>query len=126
MMRRCYKERFGAPPEADFIKSAINAHDDRFASGVMTQDRWMSEYAPEIRYVSDAYQARKAAENVKDFSDLLTEMNLLLDESEYVREEIRRRFKYVLVDEYQDTDSKSEEHTSELQSLMRISYAFCW
>ncbi len=109
MMRLCYKERFGAPPEADFIKSALNAHDDRFASGVMTQDRWMSEYAPEIRYVSDAYQARKAAENVKDFSDLITEMNLLLDESEYVREEIRRRFKYVLVDEYQDTDARQEE-----------------
>src|SRR3546814_8474705 len=49
MMRLCYKESFGAPPEADFIKSAINAHDDRFASGGMTQDRWKSENAPEIR-----------------------------------------------------------------------------
>src|SRR3546814_8389712 len=80
------------------------------------------------------------------FSDLITEMNKLLEQSDYVVGEIRRRFKYVLVDEYQDTDGRqenllrqilgdnpnvtvvgrSEEHTSELQSLMRISYAvFC-
>src|SRR3546814_2674200 len=42
------------------------------------------------------------------FSDLITEMNKLLEQSDYVVGEIRRRFKYVLVDEYQDTDGRQE------------------
>lgn len=108
MMRLCYKDQFGAPPEKDFIKTVFEAHDKRFSSASMTEAEWMT-FPADVRFVSDAYQARKAAENVKDFSDLITEMNLLLDESEFVREEIRRRFKYVLVDEYQDTDSRQEE-----------------
>jgi DNA helicase-2/ATP-dependent DNA helicase PcrA len=108
MMRHIYKEHFGAPPEADFIKGAMAAHDERTSDHTMTEARWET-YAPEVRFVSDGYIARKEADNVKDFSDLIPNMITLMKESEFVRNEIRQRFKYVLVDEYQDTDSKQEE-----------------
>jgi DNA helicase-2/ATP-dependent DNA helicase PcrA len=108
MMRLVYKEEFGAPPEADFIKGVLSAHDERFCSKDMTPAKW-EEFAPEVRFVSDGYMKRKEAENVKDFTDLISDMITLLRESEFVRGEIQRRFKYVLVDEYQDTDSRQEE-----------------
>ena len=108
MMRHIYKEKFGSPADADTIKAILQAHDDRFANPEMTEQKW-AEIDGDIRYVCDTYQLAKADDNVKDFSDLIVEMNQLLRESNFVRNEIRMRFKYVLVDEYQDTDSRQEE-----------------
>lgn len=109
LMRLCWKDRFGAPPEAEIVKQVIGAHDDRFAVEGMTEDRWSDEYPPDIRATCNDYADRKTEQNIKDFGDLIPETIRLLKESEFVRNEIRRRFKYVLVDEYQDTDSRQEE-----------------
>lgn len=109
LMRLCWKERFGAPPEAEIVKQVIGAHDDRHAVEGMTEDRFADEYPPDIRATCDDYAGRKSEQNIKDFGDLIPETIRLLKESEFVRNEIRRRFKYVLVDEYQDTDSRQEE-----------------
>lgn len=108
MMRQAYKNHFGGPPEAQFINQVMQAHDDRMSNTSMPPEIWAITYSPEVRYVSDAYQAMKAETNTKDFSDLITEMNKLLDECESVRDQLRDRFKYVLVDEYQDTDARQE------------------
>lgn len=109
LMRLCYKERFNAPPEADTVKAAIAAHEDRHTLEDMTPERWEQDYPPDIRAVCDDYHARKIDQNIKDFGDLIPETLRLLRESEFVRNEIRTRFKYVLVDEYQDTDGRQEE-----------------
>lgn len=108
-MRLAWKERFGAPPEAEIVKQLLGAHDDRFAAEGMTQERWEDEFPADIRAICDDYQQRKDDANVKDFGDLIPATITLLKESEYVRNELQRRFKYVLVDEYQDTDSRQEE-----------------
>src|SRR3546814_15445139 len=80
------------------------------------------------------YQARLKTLNACDFGDLLLHMLVILKNHRDVLEHYQQRFKYILVDEYQDTNAsqylwlrlRSEEHTSELQSLIRISYAvFC-
>lgn len=107
MMRVCWKDRYGNPPDKDDLNGVEDAHDMMFASGKnpITVER---ELEPKLTRVAWDYQQRKADDNVKDFSDLITEMNKLLEQSDYVVGEIRRRFKYVLVDEYQDTDGRQE------------------
>src|SRR3546814_2586365 len=77
-----------------------------------------------------AYQERLRRLNACDFGDLLLHNLTLFQTQSEVLADYHRRFRYILVDEYQDTNVsqylRSEEHTSELQSLMRISYAvFC-
>jgi len=52
-----------------------------------------------------AYQARLKAVNACDFGDLLLHMLTILTTHRDVLEQYQRRFKYVLVDEYQDTNS---------------------
>src|SRR3546814_4684615 len=82
------------------------------------------------------YQARLSAFNAVDFDDLIRLPVELLENDADVALGWRERIGYLLVDECQDTndaqyrmlkalagDKRSEEHTSELQSLMRISYA---
>lgn len=51
-----------------------------------------------------AYQARLRALNACDFGDLLLHNLTILSQHVDLAEEYRRRFKYILVDEYQDTN----------------------
>jgi DNA helicase-2/ATP-dependent DNA helicase PcrA len=51
------------------------------------------------------YQARLAALNACDFGDLLLHMLTLLRTNRNVLEQYQRRFRYIMVDEYQDTNS---------------------
>ena len=50
------------------------------------------------------YQKRLKAANAMDFDDLILQTVLLLQQNEQVRTFYQRRFRYVLVDEYQDTN----------------------
>ena len=60
--------------------------------------------APQIEDVQKRYSARKRATNAMDFDDLLALWLKLLLEHEEVREQYQRRFQFILVDEYQDTN----------------------
>ena len=57
-----------------------------------------------ITQIQNAFQERKRQNNVMDFDDLLVLWLKLLQEHEDVREQYQRRFLFVLVDEYQDTN----------------------
>ena len=50
------------------------------------------------------YQAALKAANAVDFDDLLMHVALMLSEEEMLREQLGDRYRYVLVDEYQDTN----------------------
>jgi DNA helicase-2/ATP-dependent DNA helicase PcrA len=50
------------------------------------------------------YQERLTEQGGCDFDDLLMRVALMLDENEAVRTELSNRFKYLLIDEYQDTN----------------------
>ncbi len=66
-----------------------------------------SEYlflSPQIEELQTLYIARKLSTNGMDFDDLLILWLRLLKENPDVREEYQRRFAFVLVDEYQDTN----------------------
>ena len=58
----------------------------------------------EITSVYELYQARLRAANAMDFDDLLLNMLRLMDQHEDVREQLQLMFRYILVDEYQDTN----------------------
>jgi DNA helicase-2/ATP-dependent DNA helicase PcrA len=51
-----------------------------------------------------AYQARLVSLNACDFGDLLLHNLTILSKHSDIAEEYRRRFRYILVDEYQDTN----------------------
>ena len=56
------------------------------------------------RELYDAYQARLLALNAADFGDLILHMTEILRTRPDVLAEYHRRFRYILVDEYRDTD----------------------
>ena len=59
---------------------------------------------PRIVDIYDRYQQKLKQSGVMDFDDILVNMNILLRDNEDALREIRSRFSYILVDEYQDTN----------------------
>ncbi len=59
---------------------------------------------PEFPNIFMAYNERCRQANAMDFDDLLVYTYRLFDEHEDIRQKYSNRFKYVLVDEYQDTN----------------------
>ncbi|MDR2502551.1 MAG: UvrD-helicase domain-containing protein [Oscillospiraceae bacterium] len=58
-----------------------------------------------IAAVYTEYEKRMRASNALDFDDLILMTVRLLSENEQVREYYQNRFKYLLIDEYQDTNT---------------------
>ena len=76
-------------------------------------ERWQTKatgFTPaEIEKVAAGYAAKKEELSAMDFDDLLVNALRLLKESDSVRELVQRKFRHVLVDEYQDTNSLQAE-----------------
>ena len=60
---------------------------------------------PRICEVYDMYQRKMKESGVMDFDDILMNMNILLHDNKEALEDISGRFSYIMVDEYQDTNS---------------------
>lgn len=63
----------------------------------------------EIESLARAYRDYKARHNLMDYDDLLVNMALLLDRHEDVRKRLADRHRYIMVDEYQDTNKLQHE-----------------
>lgn len=66
--------------------------------------QWL-EIVDVVSRIQSDYARRKMEANAMDFDDLLVNTYLLLSRSETVRRKFSEQFKYVLVDEYQDTNN---------------------
>ena len=76
------------------------------------QDYFLSSKDPSserVAHIFKAYQDELRKNNAMDFDDLLLEAVRLLKSSAEVRERYQRRYQYVLVDEYQDTNRPQYE-----------------
>ncbi len=87
----------------EIFSLAVNTH--KSTAGILEEQ---FDYFEQItRLVADVqkrYIARKRATNAMDFDDLLALWLRLLQEHADVREHYQRRFQFILVDEYQDTN----------------------
>ncbi len=70
---------------------------------------YMAELAGKVEEVGRRYSARKRAANAMDFDDLLALWLKLLREHDDLRDQYQRRFQFILVDEYQDTNRLQSE-----------------
>jgi DNA helicase-2/ATP-dependent DNA helicase PcrA len=88
---------------AEIFSLAVNTH-RTVPEAVAHAYGYFEGLTPQIVDLARRYAARKRATNSMDFDDLLAQWLRLLQEHAAVREHYQRRFQYVLVDEYQDTN----------------------
>ncbi len=88
----------------ELFSLAVNTH--RSLKQVIESDYpWLEEFERQILSLAERYAARKRATNSMDFDDLLWQWLRLMQEHAEVREFYQRRFEFILVDEYQDTNT---------------------
>ncbi|MDQ3282856.1 MAG: ATP-dependent helicase [Acidobacteriota bacterium] len=76
-------------------------------------------YGDEIVNVFRRYKERKRDANAMDFDDLLVFWKVLLDEHTDVAESLKRRYRHILVDEYQDTNKLQADIIDSMASVRR-------
>ncbi len=74
----------------------------RSRQSILTSDAHARK--PRICDIYTLYRQKCRESAVMDFDDILLNMNILLRDCPDVMEEIARRFRYIMVDEYQDTN----------------------
>ena len=88
---------------ADIYSLAMNTHRS-IGEVLRAQYEYFHELEKAISDLRTRYIERKRAVNGMDFDDLLALWLRLLQEHDEIRELYQRRFQFVLVDEYQDTN----------------------
>ncbi|MCK5058155.1 MAG: ATP-dependent helicase [Candidatus Aminicenantes bacterium] len=67
------------------------------------------EELDDVLKISNLYRKYKRQKQVMDYDDLLVNLGNLLKENEQVREKISDTYRYIMVDEYQDTNKLQAE-----------------
>src|SRR5215213_5006492 len=99
-----YDEKYIAPRATQSaISSAKNHGEDSTAFAARAE--YMDERRAAMAKVYEMYEARLHGNNALDFDDLLIKTVRLLRDVDEVREKYNNKFRYILVDEYQDTNS---------------------
>lgn len=70
-----------------------------------------------FQYISDLYEQKKQQADVVDFDDLLVLWRKLMFDYPVIKDQIASKFKYVFVDEYQDTNSIQADIVSLISSV---------
>jgi DNA helicase-2/ATP-dependent DNA helicase PcrA len=87
----------------EIFSLSVNTHKST-AEMLKEQFEYFEQITRQVADVQKRYTARKRATNAMDFDDLLALWLRLLQEHADVCEHYQRRFQFILVDEYQDTN----------------------
>ena len=92
------------------LNAISNAKNQLLGPKAMARDAG-SFFEQKVAEVYEIYAQELRNNNALDFDDLLMVTVLLLEQHEEVRIKYQRRFKYILVDEYQDTNGAQYQLT---------------
>ncbi len=104
---------------AKMISEAANEEKPIAAIAARWQTKTAGVHADEIGKIAQLYAMRKTELGVMDFDDLIVKGLELVSKHEDVRNHLQERFRYVMVDEYQDTNSIQAKFTDILAAKHR-------
>ncbi|MBP8597731.1 MAG: DNA helicase PcrA [Selenomonas sp.] len=113
VIKDCLKELNLDPKQyaPNAIQNAIsNAKNQLMGPKAMERDA-ENFFQKKVAEVYKSYARKLRTNNALDFDDLLMVSVVLLEENEEIRTKYQRRFKYILVDEYQDTNGAQYQLT---------------
>ena len=107
-----YKER-------TFLNAISHAKDELIGPDKYAAEAGHDPFQQLVARVYKAYQERLLSNNALDFDDLILKTVELLQRDAEAREYYQKKFRYVMVDEYQDTNTAQFELTRLLSSGSR-------
>ncbi len=92
----------------NIISKAVNRSMD-LESLLFDEYEHLEEFLNDIFLLRDHYKKFKFDHSLMDYDDLLVNLKKVLQENRNVQQEISTRFRYIMVDEYQDTNAIQAE-----------------
>ena len=108
------KKNFPKPEVILSLQGVTNGRMGDLGAAVTDHFELTDVDAEQVLAVLERYNVRKKEQNAMDFDDLLAFALKLLKEHEDVRMRYQSLFRYVLVDEYQDTNAIQEQLVRQL------------
>lgn len=102
----------------DVLSHSVNTK-QLLAQVLQSRYPFFAHFEEEVQKVARRYQERKRALNLLDYDDLLALWLKLLQDHQEVRDHYANRFRYILCDEYQDTNHLQGETLDLLASSHR-------
>src|SRR5690606_1079699 len=106
MIKRCMADADIGPKRFTprSVRAQISAAKNQLIDAADFRERQGSFFEENVADVYELYERRMVAASAMDFDDLLVRTVNLMELFEDVRERYRRQFRWILVDEYQDTN----------------------
>lgn len=102
-----YSNKDKAYPKSSIIQNMFSAVVNKSKELNEIVQKEYTEYSsvlPEIKVIQKAYAKYKKEKNLLDYDDLLVLMVQLLQENPDVKEKLQKTYRYIMVDEYQDSN----------------------
>ena len=113
LIRECLKEL--NLDEKHTAPGAVQAHISDAKNRLLGVKQFTAQaedfFSQQVAKVYELYQSKLSANNALDFDDLLMLTVELLSKNEAVRTKYQEKFRYILVDEYQDTNGAQYQIT---------------
>lgn len=113
------EERFPTPKIVKSIMSYSINTEKSISQTVRELYSYFLIYVDSIQRIQKEYDLKKKASNVMDYDDLLVKWLWVLRNIPEAKEKFTRQFRYILVDEYQDTNRLQAAVIRELSSFHR-------
>lgn len=121
LVRQCLKEL--ELPERQFSAGSVIGTISNAKNQLITPAQFSAQadnyYQQRVASVYELYQKKLVSNNAMDFDDLMNVAVRLLEEYPLVLEKYQQRFRYILVDEYQDTNHTQYTLTRRLAAKHR-------
>ena len=112
-------KRFPSPSKLCGIISYARNAGSSLARVIEQKYPSLSEKISIIERLAEVYTLHKQQANAMDFDDLLINLRKLLFEQPLIRQRLSQQFRYILVDEYQDTNTIQAEIVKQLSECHR-------
>lgn len=86
------------------VANEISKFKNSFVTPTLAYEQADTQYYKQVASLYERYEIYLQANNLVDFDDLLTLTYKILDENEDICEQTSRRYQYIMIDEYQDTN----------------------
>jgi len=87
-----------------FVQSRISKAKNKLIRPEAYENNFFGIHENKIKAIYEVYQQRLASSNAMDFDDLLIKPIELIEKDAKILQKYQKRFQYILVDEYQDTN----------------------
>ena len=127
LTKACVKEskvvtkgkRFPSPRVLQGLISYARNRHAPLADIIEERNASFMQYSEQISRIAEMYAQKKRESNSMDFDDLLCNLHTLLNDFPEIEDRLSEQFKYILVDEYQDTNTVQANIVARLGKVHR-------